>query len=236
MRRVSASRSTASSSRCSSAMRSRMLRRSSSSAVSPAPLPPTPPRWRSAPACASRRRGAMYASRAISTCMRASRVRAWRWKIDRITIDAVEHLRAGRALQVAHLRRREVVVDEHDAGSGRIGRGSFPAAVSFGVRVVLIVVAAWRGVLGHDAAAAGVRGQLFQLTVPEHAGVGERAAALRDAADAREPERVGEALQLAQGGLEGLVADVGKLDRDHHRLRLGFLALVKQLVRHSRRN
>jgi len=60
--------------------------RSSSRCVSPTPLPPMPPCCRAPlPFFISRSRGAMYASRTISTWARASRLRAWRWKISRIT-------------------------------------------------------------------------------------------------------------------------------------------------------
>ena len=74
-------------SRVSSAMRSRILRRSSSRLDSPAPLPPMPPRWRSSPLArpCSRRRGARYCRRTISTWALAARERAWRRKISRMT-------------------------------------------------------------------------------------------------------------------------------------------------------
>src|SRR5437773_2332341 len=74
----------AASSVLSSEMRSRILRRSSSTEDSPAPLSPMPPRWRSPPPV-SRNRGATYVSRAISTCRRAGRLDACRWKISMIT-------------------------------------------------------------------------------------------------------------------------------------------------------
>ena len=82
---VRCSSAIASSSRVSSAMRSRILRRSSSRLDSPAPLPPMPPRWRSFPLPCSRRRGTMYWRRTISTCAFAARERAWRRKISRMT-------------------------------------------------------------------------------------------------------------------------------------------------------
>ena len=74
----------AASSVLSSEMRSRILRRSSSTEDSPAPLSPMPPRWRS-PLPVSRNRGATYLSRAISTWRRAGRLDACRWKISMIT-------------------------------------------------------------------------------------------------------------------------------------------------------
>ena len=44
-----------------------------------------PPRCRSLPIACSRKRGAMYWRRTISTCALAARDRACRWKISRIT-------------------------------------------------------------------------------------------------------------------------------------------------------
>ena len=90
----------------------------------PAPLPPMPPRCRSFPLPCSRRRGTMYWSRTISTCALAARERAWRRKISRMTAVRSQHLDAGRLLQIARLRRRDVVIDQHRLNRRRPGRPS----------------------------------------------------------------------------------------------------------------
>ena len=72
-----------------------------------------PPRWRSFPLPASRRRGAMYCRRTISTWALAARERAWRRKISRITA-----VRSSTSTPVAFSRLRacdgrDVVIDQH---------------------------------------------------------------------------------------------------------------------------
>ena len=137
----------AASSRVSSAMRSRILRRSSSRLDSPAPLPPMPPRWRSRPLPDSRRRGTRYCRRTISTCALAVRERACRRKISRMTAVRSRHLEAGRLFEIAGLRRGDVVIDQDDrdrgwaraVGSGHLDRRRV-VGVGAGVRESLVVV------------------------------------------------------------------------------------------------
>ena len=99
------------SSRESSAMRSRIFRRSSSIDDSPAPLPPMPPRWRSRPLPDSRRRGTRYCRRRAPTWALATRERGGRRKGARMTAVRSMTFDARRLLDVVRLRGRDVVID-----------------------------------------------------------------------------------------------------------------------------
>ena len=121
-----ARRRIATSSSCSSAMRSRILRRSSSTAPSPAPLPPTPPRCRPCAADCRLAQARREVAQARDLDLRARFARA------RVAMEdlqdhhrAIQHLAAGRLLEVARLRRRYLVIDQHELGAPgfRAGRG-----------------------------------------------------------------------------------------------------------------
>ena len=112
----------------SSAMRSRILRRSSSRLDSPAPLPPMPPRWRSLPlpGLAQARRQVLQAH---DLDLRLGGARAG------VAVEdledhggAVQHLDAGRLLEVARLRRGDLVIDQHRVD--RRGQASPPSSPS----------------------------------------------------------------------------------------------------------
>ena len=94
-------------------MRSRILRRSSSSADSPAPLPPIPPRWRSFPLPRlAQPRNHVLQPHDLDLGLGGARTRvpAEDLQDDR---GPVQHLDAGLLLEVPGLRRRDVVIDQH---------------------------------------------------------------------------------------------------------------------------
>ena len=99
-------------------MRWRMRRRSVSSLVSPGPRVPMPPPSRDNAAPAPTSRGNMYFSCASSTCSLPSRVRARREKMSRMSCVRSTTLRSRRSLEVSELRRRQLVVEDHDVGAG----------------------------------------------------------------------------------------------------------------------
>ena len=105
-------------------MRVRIFRRSTSSLVSPGPRVPMPPPSRDSSGPAPISRGSRYFSCASSTCSLPSRVRARRAKMSRISCVRSTTLQRQALLQLAQLRRRQLVVedDEVDIGFGRGAR------------------------------------------------------------------------------------------------------------------
>jgi hypothetical protein len=138
--------------------------------------------------------------------------------------SAVEHLGTGGALEVAGLRRRDVVVDQDDAG---------PLSVPFLLRSRSLLLdlapapAMRRNPGGNDPAAAGERRELLQLAFADDGRRCQRLALLRDLADHREPERLAETAQLDQRRRVLLVVDSRKVDSDDHRSR-------RRVLRHPR--
>ena len=144
----------------------------------------------------------------------------------------VQHLDPGRLLQVARLRRRDVVVDQHRLdrrrrrhapGRGRAARrkvvdlaGDFtPLAV---VRVAHDVCGALRLVcLRGDlrGRAAGQRGQVGQLATAEQRRRMQRLAPLGHGRHHVHAQRAPQPAQLGQRGGEAPRVDAGKLNRDH---------------------
>ena len=105
------------------AIRSRTRRRSTSSCVSPGPRVPTPPppgaRGASTGAVS---RGSRYWSCASSTCSLPSRLRARCAKMSRMSALRSMTLRLSALLEVALLRRRELVVEDDDVGRRLVGQ------------------------------------------------------------------------------------------------------------------
>ena len=81
-----------------------------------------PPPSRDSAALAPTSRGSRYFSWASSTCSLPSRVRARRAKMSRIELRAIDHLAGDQILQLAQLRRRQLVVDDDDVDRG-LGAG-----------------------------------------------------------------------------------------------------------------
>src|SRR5262249_35264685 len=148
---------------------------------------------------------------------------------------AVEHLRAGRALEVARLRGREVAVDEHEArplaAGARLSRALAPCGaralrpalldlvgIGRGLRAVVGVLrrapaAARPGrAAGDHPAAAGPARELAQLPRADAGPRSEPRAALRHAAHDLETERLCEPRELVERRGEVRVRRVGELD------------------------
>ena len=131
----------------------------------------------------------------------------------------------GRALEVAQLARRQLVVDDDDGGAQLPGgRGRRLEVRRFGLFFLFLFFGffsrfrlAWR-TLGNEALAAGPGGQLFQLALAQQRGSPEALALLRHLADDLEAERLGQALELLQRRLLFGVGDAWKLHADEHRL------------------
>src|SRR6059036_41181 len=191
----------AASSALSSEIRSRILRRSSSTEDSPAPLSPMPPRWRSAPRLAQPRGHIGEPSDLDLQPRRPAR---------RVPVEdrddharAIQDLRGRRgALDVAELTRRQLVVDDDDGGP-RLpsGRGRRLEVQRFGLVLLFVFFGRWflaGRTLGDDACAAGPGGQLHQLALAEQRGSAEALALLRHLADDLEAERLAQTLELLQ--------------------------------------
>src|SRR5439155_26607560 len=114
---------------------------------------------------------------------------------------AIQDLRGrGRALDVAELARRQLVVDDDDGGA-RLpgGRGRRRAVLLF----LFVFFGRFRlagRTLGDDALPAGPGGQLHQLALAEQRGGAEALALLRHLADDLEAERLAQTLELLQRG------------------------------------
>src|SRR5580765_1320671 len=117
---------------------------------------------------------------------------------------AIQDLRGrGRALDVAELARRQLVVDDDDGGAWLPGgRGRRRGGQWFG----LVLLFAGR-TLADDARAAGPGGQLHQLALAEQRSGAEARALLRHLADDLEAERFAQTLELLQRGPQFRVGD-----------------------------
>jgi hypothetical protein len=135
----------------------------------------------------------------------------------------IQDLHGGRALDVAELARRQLVVDDNDGGA-RLpgGRRRRLEVQRFGLVFLFVFFSrsrlAWRS-LGDDTRAAGPGGQLYQLALAEQRGSAEALAFLRHLADDLEAERLAQALELPQRRLLFGVGDARKLHAHEHRLR-----------------
>ena len=118
---------------------------------------------------------------------------------------AIQDLRGrGRALDVAELARRQLVVDDDDGGA-RLpdGRGRRREAQRFGLVLLFVFFGRFLlagKALGDDTRAAGPGGQLHQLALAEQRGGAEALALLRHLADDLEAERLAQALEFLQRG------------------------------------
>ena len=110
---------------------------------------------------------------------------------------AVEHLDAGRLLEVARLRRRDVVIDQH---------GSMARRLLDRARRLLAVAGLARG--------RGQRHQLGELAAADHGAGVQRLAALGHRGHDLDAQRAPQAVQLRDRRGEGVVVGVGELDRD----------------------
>jgi hypothetical protein len=137
-------------------------------------------------------------SRAISTCSRAGRLDACRWKISMIT--PVRSRTSAAEVARAMLRSwrgdsswsmTTTVARGSPVGAGR---GSVASSSSSSLDRFLLT----GRTLGDDARAAGPGGQLHQLALAEQRRSTEALALLRHLADDLEPERLAQALELLQ--------------------------------------
>ena len=94
--------------------RCRMCRRSVSSLVSPGPRVPMPPPRRDSQSPEPTSRGIRYFSCASSTCSWPSRVRARRAKMSRISCVRSRTRELRLLLEIAQLRRAQLVVDDDE--------------------------------------------------------------------------------------------------------------------------
>jgi hypothetical protein len=143
----------------------------------PAPRPPMPPPCRSAPAALAQPRRQVREPRDLDLEARLAAARmALEDREDHR--GAVEHLGAGRALEVAGLRGRQVVVDEHDGGALAFGPGfrrrlggvlrPLASLLRFLLPLLRRLAPRLRRADGHLAGAAGPGGELLELALPHH--------------------------------------------------------------------
>jgi hypothetical protein len=133
---------------------------------------------------------------------------------------AIQDRRARRALDVAELARRQLVVDDDDGGTrlpgGRGRRVEVRPLDLVLVVFVRLLLAGWS--LGDDARAAGPGGQLHQLALAEQRGRAEARALLRHLADDLEAEGLAQALELLQRGRCSASVTPLELHADEHGL------------------
>ena len=103
-------------------MRCRMRRRSVSSFVSPGPRVPMPPPSRDSAALEPTSRGSRYFSCASSTCsLPFARARAAREDVED-ELRAIDDLAIERLLEIAQLRRGQLVVEDDDVDAQLVAR------------------------------------------------------------------------------------------------------------------
>src|SRR4029434_2281104 len=138
------------------------------------------------------------------------------WSAGRVTVEdlddhagSIQNLCGrGRALDVAELARRQLVVDDDDGGARLPGGRGWRLEVPRIGLVLVVRFACFSRVLlagrsfGNDARAAGPRGQLHQLALAEQRGGAEALSLLRHLADDLEAERLAQTLELLQRGLQ----------------------------------
>ena len=132
---------------------------------------------------------------------------------------AVEHLRACRALEVARLGRRELVVDEHERGARGVGPAVFGLLLQRIFRVLFVPLLPDPRAHRHDARPARPIGELLQLATAHHRAGLEPRAPLRHAPDHLEPERLRKPRELVERRRELAVGDPRELHSEQHRER-----------------
>ncbi len=135
---------------------------------------------------------------------------------------AVEHLRAGCALEIAGLARRNIVVDDHELRPCLRIRFAPP-----GVRLLLVGVlkalaglrlALYRHRSDH-AGPAGHRGEFLKPPLAEHRRAADLVALLRQRADDVVTQRLHQAGEFFQARGVFDIVDIGGLDADENRAR-----------------
>ena len=137
----------------------------------------------------------------------------------------IEHLRAGCALEVAGLARRDVMVDDHECRLRRLGIVLFLPAVRL-VRVGILKALAGLRLAGNghrsdDAGPAGHGREFLQPPLAQHRRALDLVALLRQGAGDLVTEGVDQTAQFFDVGGMREIVDARKLDADEDRARNG---------------
>ena len=198
------------------------MRRSSSRSDSPAPEPLLPPAARRRLPQARRD---VLQPRDLDLQLRLAAVRMTMEDLHDHA-GAIEHLRAGRALEVACLARRDLVIDDHEL---RL-RPRFRIRLDLrGIRLLLVgVLKALAGLRllrdrhrSDDARPAGDRREFLKPPLAEHRRAVDLVALLRHRADDLVTERLHQTAQLLEARGVRDVVDARELNADEDRARNG---------------
>ena len=150
----------------------------------------------------------------------------------------IQHLRAGGALEVAGLARRDFMIDNHEV---RLRRRLRIGRARAGIRLVLVgffvsfLVGVFKTLAGlrlalyrhrsDDAGPAGQRREFLEPPFAEHGAAADRIALLRDRYDDFVAERLHQTAQFLDACRMRDVIDAGNLDGDEDRTRNGRLGV-----------